>query len=1211
MPIESIRKELIKIGHLMNLWQAELWAVIWGAAAAGVLWVSGLSDYFFHVGSIMRFLLWFCTMSACSVGAWRIWKSLSTRRTHEAVAARVEQVFPQLDNRLINLIQFAGTHAQDHIVASYIKQGVPNWREVKVKALKDREKYKRAYIALAVVAVLLAAPFLWMSESWTNALARIMNPFSSRPASTLAQIENVSPGNTTVITGTPATITITAKGKAGQPVSIDLFPSDDKPSSMKLGILGGKGNEDFSFRLPKVAANVDYRARAGDTTSSKYRITAVTPLALNRLDVTITPRKESGMTERKLNGLTDQVVVPAGASVTVTAACNRELLRGYLAIGSESSVTMTKTEGGKALTGSVPVSAAGMLLITGFAENDEKLTSTVKVQLEPDRPPVIRIISPKGRTTLGAGAAPTIQFEATDDFGLSKITIEQLSPEAIAAMDGSKAETEKADPQSKVLQEWPSANDRAFTRTWTAEVARPKPGQPIAFRVAAYDNFNIGAGEPHRSQSTPIVFQSTSLKDLSEEIAKAGGEAQMNVARLVRLQSKNLAKTREYDGVVKIVKPEQWAEIQAVQKEIRSLTGSMLADPKQPFAGLQQKIMPIYQEQMQEVIGVLNGIPSAEPDAKGALSGRAIAMEDWILRVLTAVEKVLPKAEQDRRVTDMLSLMDSLVRGETQIVATTKTAVEKAATTNAPLAKKQDRLAGDADQFADTATAEAANIKGTDAAFSELLTKVVGELKSRKVSPDMLKAAEQLDDRAPAKAMPFEENALKNLKELMVMLNAWRVEKAEALQEARMEEMNAIAGRMDKLVNMQRKVVASMRAMKSEDDKTTGKDADEKENELKAKQDNIKEALMKVATDLHIFPQSDDGNEVCKELITKYEKVEQTKGSEHAKTMETGLQKEDFILKDMEKVAARVKDGVVTLAKEPDTTRRLTENFDQQEFKQMAMVPLGDKMEDLIGDLLKQDKEQEEKTQHSATNQAVKDNVNDGELLEGEYSNYSAKGKSGNVAPKHNEQSGRSNVGRQGQSNGETAAGVGKINKGDDNIEKRMTQDKAQSGEMGKIDDSEAKAKATGGGKLSGSADEFGMAGNGPRRDGKGPGSDAGMQAMLRKNAEALYAQASLQHVRTGSLDQAIQHMRTAEDAMRTGRPIQEIREFQRKAQEALRRTQADLDGGVTVSSVDSAQQGTGKPAPEQRMAGTVDEAPEAYQGMVSDYYKAISTAPH
>jgi len=1212
MPIESIRKELSKIGQLMNLWQAELWAVVWGAIAAAILWMAGLSDYFFHMSQVMRGVLWLATVSACSVGLWRIWKALTTRRTEEAVAARVEQVFPQLDNRLINIVQFAGVHTQDHLVASYLKQGVPNWREVQVKALKEWEKYKRAYIALGVATVLLAAPFAWMSESWANALIRVLNPLSPRPASTLAQIENVTPGNTSVIVGSPVVITVTAKGKARQPVSLELMPADDKAASVQLGKLAGAGNEDFSFRLPKVTANVDYRVHAGDSTSSKFRITAMTPLSVTKLDVTVTPNADSGQRERRLNGLTDQVIVPSGAKLTLTLFCNRPLARGYAALGSDAAITLTKAEGGKAMTGAVPVTAEGTVLITGYAENEEKLTASLKVQLEPDRPPVIRIVSPKGRATLAAGAVPTIQWEASDDFGLTKIAVEQLSPEAVAIAENGKAsDTNKADPSAKTLQEWTLKGLRSFSQTWNGENARPSAGQSVAFRVVAYDNFNLGAGEPHRTQSAVIVFQTTSTKDISDAMAKAGSEAQQTLARLIDLQAKNLNKTKDLDAVVTTAKAERWSEVAGVQQDIRRIAGILLADPKRPLAAMQEKVMPIYQEQMQQVVGILNGIPSADEQTRSSLSGRAVAMEDWILRVLTAVEKVLPKAEKDRRISDLLGLMDTLVRNQREVLADTKIAVEKSITTNAPLAKKQDRLAGDCDQFADAATAEAANTKGSDATFADLLTKVSGEIKTRKISAIMLKAAEQLDDKAPAKAVPFEEDAVKNLEDLLAMLNAWRVGTAKAGLDDRVDELNAISSRLDKLVNMQRKVVTSMRAMKATEDKTTGRDADDKEKELKAKEENLREAMLKVATDLHIFPPTDDGNETCKEILTKYEKVEQTKGSDKAKTLDQGLQKEDFILKDMEKVAARVRDGKVTLAKEPDTTRRLTENFDQQEFKTMAMVPIGDKMEDLIGDLLKQSEEQEEKTQHSATNQATKDNVNDGELLEGEYSNYSAKGKSGNVAPKHNEQSGRSNVGRQGQSNGETAAGAGKINKGDDNIERRMTQDKAQSGDMGKVDDSEATAKATGGGKLSGTADEFGMAGAGPRRDSNSAGSDAGMQAMLRRNAQALYVKATLQHVRTGALDEVVQHMRNAEEAIKSGRPIREIREWQRLAQDALRRTQADLDGGVTVQAGEAPAEGAAKPAPEQKMAGTVDEAPEAYQGMVSDYYKAISSAPH
>ena len=171
------------------------------------------------------------------------------------------------------------------------------------------------------------------------------------------------------------------------------------------------------------------------------------------------------------------------------------------------------------------------------------------------------------------------------------------------------------------------------------------------------------------------------------------------------------------------------------------------------------------------------------------------------------------------------------------------------------------------------------------------------------------------------------------------------------------------------------------------------------------------------------------------------------------------------MLKDIEKMADRIKDGIPTLPNTPTNANFTTEDFDKQEFPgKVAAVPLADKFDDLIGDLLKLDQDIEDKTKSSATNQAFKDMYMEGPVAEGEWANYSAKGKSGNTKPKDNEQSGRSNIGRQGQSDGETAAASGKINQGNDDIHRRMTQDAAQSGEMGKIDDSLAKTVATGGG---------------------------------------------------------------------------------------------------------------------------------------------------
>jgi len=182
-------------------------------------------------------------------------------------------------------------------------------------------------------------------------------------------------------------------------------------------------------------------------------------------------------------------------------------------------------------------------------------------------------------------------------------------------------------------------------------------------------------------------------------------------------------------------------------------------------------------------------------------------------------------------------------------------------------------------------------------------------------------------------------------------------------------------------------------------------------------------------------------------------------------------------------------------------------------------------------------------------------------------------------------------------------AGSGKLNEGDSEIEKRRTQDSAQSGQV--QEDGHAKALATGGGKLAGYGEERGMPGVGPRRDANiTQGSMLGLQAMLRRNAEAIYGKASLMHIRTGSLNEAIENMRRAEDAMARGFPIRQVAEFQQRAMAALKRAQTGIEG---VSYEEVSETGGRGAVPDEQVATAADEAPAQYRELVSEYFKSLS----
>jgi len=253
---------------------------------------------------------------------------------------------------------------------------------------------------------------------------------------------------------------------------------------------------------------------------------------------------------------------------------------------------------------------------------------------------------------------------------------------------------------------------------------------------------------------------------------------------------------------------------------------------------------------------------------------------------------------------------------------------------------------------------------------------------------------------------------------------------------------------------------------------------------------------------------------------------------------------------------------------------------------------------------MEKDEEMSEEADDGAINTSVPDMVPGDEVKEGDVASFAAQGKSGNETPDHKEQDGRSNVGRQGMSVGETAAGSGTINEGDSDIEERRTQDPTQSGQVD-VEGEDVQTKATGGGKLgTGKADDVGMSGGVERMDSNEAGSSEGMEAMMAQQADAMFAKASMQNVRAGSLKDAAHHLRQASDAVAKGN-IAQLKEHRRMAAAAMKRAKAEIDaartGSFTVDETPSLL--------DDVVEGGAEQAPPKYRDMVSEYYKILNSA--
>lgn len=1159
MSPHELTHQLQLIGRRLNVWHATVRALRVAVVVLATVWFCVALDLLAALPVWVRLAAVWLLLLELGTGAWWVWSAWRAPQPPEAVAARLERAFPELDNHLINVVQFARLPAPDALVRVYLQRDIPGLQTVDWRRLRDTRSQRRATVALVGVVVGWTVAWLWAGQAWPNSVARVLNPFSARGTSAMAQFLDVRPGTLAVTQGQPVELACRVKSQRPQDIILELAPADRRATEVVIGTLSGAEPQTFTYRLARVTTPLGYRFRAGHARSPRHEIRVLPPLALAELRVEVVAPAYMQRPPRLLDGLAEPLVVPAGALLHITARLNREVT-GVFVGGQPAERDRHHWRV------SVPVEDRRNLTVFARTDSGEEFTTELRLLMEPDRPPTIRVIHPQGRTRQPRDLPARIHWEVTDDFGLRRVALETEAGERVA--------------------EWPRARDREFRGEWSGPIGQ--------YRIVAED-------DRQHSRSALLIFEEVAPREISEAQARRVTETALTLQRLVQLQRDNLAQSTRLAAGGATVPAAPWLAVLSTQSTIRQLTGQLLQDPRKPLGALTGLIHTTHTGPMLEVLDVLDRVTKSAGDPRAAYAARAVALQKEVLRALTTAENSYDAVQRHRQVTGLLAMLDTLVAAQEAVVLDARTAPAAA---GASLAQREDRLAGDVNDWVTLAREEAARFDNHDAELARRLREVASGCEQRQVAGDLLRAAEQFETQRIPAGRPFAERALQALREFQARLHEWRVtdarEKLAQLQQVVSESREKFA----RLTDMQAKIVETLRQAVTAKDLSQD-DTAALEEELTALKENIRAAALKIADDLHIFPELPVGNELVQDISTIFEEVRQVPGSENIAADELGLQKEDFLLELMQSITERFDDMEMWLTAKPDATRRLTENFDQVEMPKMAVLDLPAELQDIIGELLEQQKEIAEQAHDSATNQAVPDLPMGWDIAEGEWSSFSAKGKSGNEAPDHKPQDGRSLVGRQGMADGETVAATGKIHQGDENLENRHTRDPAQAGQV--QEEQPTDAVATGGGKLSGFDDEFGQPGQGPRRDANLPGSPLGLQAMLRRQAEAIYARASLLHIRTGSLDDVVRAMREAEDALREGRPIQQIRELQRRVVATLQQAQADLAAGFHDAEVLPAA--PSMPGTEQR-AGVPDEAPAQYRELVAEYFKSLSAGP-
>ena len=1187
-----INGQLEKIGKMLNRWGAEVRLTVGLAILLCILEGLTLTDILLRFQRPGRLVAWGLLVILIGVLVERLMKALMRRQTPEGVAVCVERAFPQLDNHLINYLQFSASSFKDSFMAAYLNMDIPHWSGLDFTAMKDRRTLRRAQAVLGVVIGLAIIPYPLVGKAWPVAMWRIVNPFSAVAPVSLTHILSTTPGNVTVLQGGNITVSCQVEGKAGHEVWLDTRPADGMKKTYKIGAVKGRGEECFSNTLFKVTTSTEYRFRAGDAFSPDwYKISLRPPLAFTSISLKVDPPSYMNLPSRHYDAQATNIDIPAGSDVVLDVKCNGPLA-GLTLSGLGPVVALARKSSDMNWETHLVVTNGTGFVLNAVAADGDRAEGALAFTLLPDNPPALTIKAPRQPMTLMPGDAPGVDFMVTDDFGLDEITIERLADSGDIS----------APPTVLKTYKWVANKSRDFTALWKGDARKASETGVMTLRVVAKDN---RSGRPNITVSPSMVFNMTEVTAAMKKRDVLEKNVAADLNRVIELQRENITRTRQLQDALSASTPEQWSESSARQESIRGIVKQILEKGGRSLGNLSGAVRKLYADEMTQVIPELKGVPAVkDADEKVKQAKRAMTMEEKILRQLTFAEESAKQALDSGMSSSLAGMLEGIVVRQDKIIKTTTQCSTQNVAVATSVVADQDSLGSEVAAFIKACRADASAGKGEDKDQSAFLESVALMCEQNKIGNDMLLAAEQLEKNVPLEAIPHERNAYNKLLALREKFKEVETLAEKEKKQEMIEALQNASTKLEKLVAAEKKLIAEMDKVEDNKDKS-GKKSDKMEEAADEIQKNIKAALLQVPKDLDIFAHLNVGNDLVEDIFSTFEEVTQSEGSGSlagGPVKEKAVAKREYLAEQMEKVKGQLDDYEMWLKKEPDGTKVTVEAADKKEMPEgVALTPLQTEMNDIIGDLMKDDKDKQKKDDDGAINAAVPDMEMGGPIMEGDTTTFSAKGKSGNEVPDHKEQDGRSNIGRQGMANGESAAGSGTIGKGDDKIEARRTQDPTQAGQV--TADGKADTKATGGGKLgSGKGDGYGQGGGGTRMDSSEAGSAEDL-AMMAKRADSSYIQASLKGLRSDSLKSAAHHIRQAADAVSKGAPIGQVAELKRKAVGELKKAKTELGEGSGASLDERSSTTTLNDIVE----ASSDEAPTKYRDLVSEYYKKLN----
>ena len=763
-----------------------------------------LLEYAFYLPTTVRkvFFYGFIGTSVAAISAWILYPLLQYFRlgrvlSHERAAAIIGEHFPNVKDKLLNILQLRQMHSYNTDYAELINASIKQKSEelkpvpfVTAINLANNRRYLRyALPPLALLFGILAIAPSVISDSTHRIIDN--NTVYEKPAPFQFRVENT---DLRVVQYEDYKLTVDVDGSA---LPADVFIDVDgfqyklqKESATK-----------YSYTFSKVQDNARFRLTANGFNSKPYELAVLKKPTIAGLEVALDYPAYTGRKDEQLSSVGD-LLVPAGTHIT-----------WMLKAANASKLAVRYNYGAQLLAKVLP---EGIFSFGKTATESERYTLFISNAALPNADSVGYSISvaPDLFPTIQAQQFPdstdrTLLYfagDASDDYGISRLTFN-------FKLEGAGRDAKTVSAPIKVNS--PTATQ--FDYRVDVKKYGLKPGDKITYYFEVFDN--DGVKGPKSARTNLMTFEiptaqkyqqmeNQNNQDIKNDLAAAVSEARQLEEDIKKMNDKMLQKKnlnfQDKKEIEKLLEKQKDLE-KKLQEAKQNFDENMknqddykkvddhVADKQEQLKELFDKLMSPemkdLMQKMQDLLDKLNKDQTLDNLDKMDVSNKELEKE------LDRMTELFKQLELEQKLTEAADKLDKLAKEQEDAAAKNEKDNKKDAADAKKAKDEQDAL----NKKFDDAKKEMKDIEKKNDELERPNKLEDTEQDAKDIEQDQQKSSEDLQQQQQQKASKSQKKAAAKMKNLA---NKMRAQMQQQQQKQNEEDMRAMRQLLENLVTV-------------------------------------------------------------------------------------------------------------------------------------------------------------------------------------------------------------------------------------------------------------------------------------------------------------------------------------------------------------------------------------------------------------------------